>query len=231
MDPVCLVSTPAFSVLDVAIATTVASDTASSHNDALREAFYSISSLRYDDAVQTSYEEREFTACKENWALTYGETTFEAVCTLFDRLNRDWCWPAGVRTGDSVFVDLGSGAGRVVYSAAMLRPFRKCVGIEMLASLHDIAVATAPEYSVVQRMWSGAAFANEVQFFLGSMFDLELFEWTEADVVFTCSACFSDDMLRQLAACGSRMKRGSLFITLTQALPRYTRHRFEMLFV
>ncbi|MEA2149158.1 MAG: hypothetical protein QOD69_988 [Solirubrobacteraceae bacterium] len=45
-----------------------------------------------------------------------------------------------VGAGD-VFVDLGSGTGRVVHQAAARYPFRRVVGVEPSGRLHDIAVA------------------------------------------------------------------------------------------
>jgi SAM-dependent methyltransferase len=42
---------------------------------------------------------------------------------------------------DDVFVDLGSGTGRVVRRAAARYPFRRVVGVEPSGRLHDIAVA------------------------------------------------------------------------------------------
>jgi predicted RNA methylase len=43
-----------------------------------------------------------------------------------------------VRPGD-VFVDFGSGMGRVVFQAALWYPFRRVIGVELAARLHRIA--------------------------------------------------------------------------------------------
>ena len=45
-------------------------------------------------------------------------------------------------TPDDVFVDVGSGKGRVVLEAAR-RPFRRVVGVELLPGLHDRAAINA----------------------------------------------------------------------------------------
>lgn len=42
---------------------------------------------------------------------------------------------------NGVLIDLGSGSGRVVVGASLLRPFRECRGVEVLAGLHEKAAA------------------------------------------------------------------------------------------
>jgi len=44
------------------------------------------------------------------------------------------------------FVDLGSGAGRPVFAAACLHPFRSCIGIEIMSSLYASSLVTLGEY-------------------------------------------------------------------------------------
>jgi hypothetical protein len=48
--------------------------------------------------------------------------------------------PARSVTPDDVFVDFGSGMGRVVFQAALRYPFKRVVGVELSARLHRIAV-------------------------------------------------------------------------------------------
>ncbi len=47
--------------------------------------------------------------------------------------------PRGV-TAQDVFIDFGSGMGRVVYQAAMSYPFHRVIGVEISERLHEIAV-------------------------------------------------------------------------------------------
>lgn len=42
-------------------------------------------------------------------------------------------------TSDDVFVDLGSGKGRVVFQAARLYPFERVIGVELVSQLSEIA--------------------------------------------------------------------------------------------
>ncbi len=43
-------------------------------------------------------------------------------------------------THEDVFIDLGSGMGRIIYQAAAGYPFRRVVGVELSERLHEIAV-------------------------------------------------------------------------------------------
>jgi SAM-dependent methyltransferase len=47
--------------------------------------------------------------------------------------------PRGSVGADDVFVDFGSGMGRVVFQAAMRYPFKRVTGVELSARLHEVA--------------------------------------------------------------------------------------------
>lgn len=67
----------------------------------------------------------------ENHDLTYGDVPFEAIATAIENI--------GPASSGCVFIDLGSGVARGVLAAALLHPFARCVGIEILNDLHDAA--------------------------------------------------------------------------------------------
>jgi len=75
----------------------------------------SASELGYDPARRTEYD-------PSRWNL------------LRSTLARDQV------SSDDVFVDLGSGKGRVVLEAARLYPFRRVIGVELSRKLNDIAI-------------------------------------------------------------------------------------------
>ena len=47
--------------------------------------------------------------------------------------------PRGSVGADDVFVDFGSGMGRVVFQAAMRYPIKRVTGVELSARLHEVA--------------------------------------------------------------------------------------------
>lgn len=79
--------------------------------------------------------------------LTYGEFDFYFFAELLDRAHSHFVadsYPqstAATDWRDKVFVDIGSGTGRLVLSAAALHPgFKQCRGVELLESIHNVAV-------------------------------------------------------------------------------------------
>ena len=86
----------------------------------------------------------------------YGEADLLSMDAILDA--------AGVEEGDA-FVDLGSGAGKAVVAAALLRPqLSSARGIEMLPDLHAIAQRAAESYRR-----TAPAGAPALEFALGDM--------------------------------------------------------------
>lgn len=142
---------------------------------------------------------------KKSSALTYGEVEFIPFLQVLGA--------AKPQEGD-VFYDLGSGTGKALLEAALCFPFSKCVGIELLGGL----VATSQ--AVLERARSGdhadateatRAAANRVEIRPGSFLELD---FSDADVVYTSSICFEDELMVGMSRCARTMKPGSRFITL-----------------
>ena len=86
-------------------------------------------------------------------ALVYGETSAAAlarVLAVVERRRRERRGGAAPPLGGDelreqqrreVFLDVGSGIGKPVFAAALLRPWARCVGIELLEGLHAEALA------------------------------------------------------------------------------------------
>jgi tRNA G46 methylase TrmB len=62
----------------------------------------------------------------------YGEFDMGFFLGLLARLNP---------TDDAIFADIGSGRGQLVILAALTRKWRRCVGIEIVPILHEMACA------------------------------------------------------------------------------------------
>lgn len=100
---------------------------------------------RFSDVVDTSeaeafcelahaaYEEEKVARSLDMQPLTYGEINFESFASIFMHHLPDL-------PRDGVFVDLGSGVARAVIAASLLHDFKTLVGIEFLASLHELGV-------------------------------------------------------------------------------------------
>ncbi len=77
-------------------------------------------------------------------ALTYGEissiTPISEMFRLIRSHNNGTALPSGK------FYDIGSGIGRPVVAAALIHDFDVCIGIELLPSLHNIALQVKDKY-------------------------------------------------------------------------------------
>ena len=78
--------------------------------------------------------------------LVYGEITFRSYAIAFEKIKNKY---GGLQTPGGVFYDLGSGTGKPVLSAALLHDFDQVKGIELLESLHNIALE-------LQQVWESS---------------------------------------------------------------------------
>jgi len=70
--------------------------------------------------------------------LVYGEIKFEPFAIAIEKIKRKY---GGLATsGEGTFYDIGSGTGKPVFAAVLMHTFKRAVGIEILASLHDAAL-------------------------------------------------------------------------------------------
>lgn len=72
-----------------------------------------------------------------NDALCLGEVDFHSFYAILRKINP---------IPGSTFYDLGSGTGKAVFVARITQDFARCIGIEILESLHDQAVEIVERY-------------------------------------------------------------------------------------
>lgn len=139
----------------------------------------------------------------------YGEVIFPTLADVFQKSREKF----GLATG-GIFYDLGSGIGKAVISAALLHNFDRCVGIELLPSLHSLALDLQRKYQKNKRKYEWLAGATEnVQFFNEDIF---LHDWTKASCFFANSTCFDEEMIRKISE--YPVVSGTIGITTTKRL-------------
>lgn len=104
-------------------------------------------------------------------------------------------------------------------AAALLHPFTHCKGIELVPALHSISLQVQEVYDrafPAERSSQSELFPTQptVSFTLGSFFEVD---WSDAEVFFANSTCFSKDMMQRIA--DSPVATGAIAITLTKPLP------------
>ena len=116
-----------------------------------------------------------------------------------------WCSP---KQGES-FIDLGSGTGKAVMTAAATYAFSSATGVELLRPLHDAAVAA------LARSDANTLFTKDVRFVCADALE---HDWIGHDIVFVSLTCFSDEQVARVAAGAEKMRVGARLLVTTKAL-------------
>lgn len=179
--------------------------------------------VSYSDTCNASLLERRTEKAKYSsvlpYTLTYGEINdMDCIRRIFLFLRS-----TGLLPKRGIFYDLGSGIGRPVFGASLLHPFDKCIGIELLSSLHSISMEVLNKWTdcigADDKLRSFVrSNAQQVTFIQGSILDSSTIDWTDGDIVFANSTCFDNSMMQTLLEISTTMKIGSIFITLSQPL-------------
>eukprot|EP01031_Cornospumella_fuschlensis_P037306 gene37306-45293_t len=147
-------------------------------------------------------------------SLTYGEVVdMQLVHEVLKILKEDNLIN---ESNTDCFYDLGSGSGKMVIAAALTQTFRHCVGLEILASLHDIASQVGTSYShFLSENTNGKAYST-VEFHQSDILDLAAHDWTKAGCLYINSTCFDDVLMQRLQEIATEhMRSGSIIITLS----------------
>ena len=147
--------------------------------------------------------------------LTYGEVKFESFREILKK----------VKPGKGeIFYDLGSGTGKAVILASLLSPFKKIVGIELLEDLIKVSERVLRRFKKIVKERFPKLVLPQIEFVQGNF----LWEdFSEADVVFVHSTCFSDELMESLTNRLENLKKGSRVITVTQKLNSDSFRSFE----
>jgi precorrin-6B methylase 2 len=104
-----------------------------------------------------------------------------------------------------VFVDIGSGTGRAVLTAAALYSLGGAIGIEIQPELHTAATRAHAKLD-----WSAAATGQErVRFCLEDGLATEVTWPASASLIFCTTTCFTDEMLASFTRLASRLRPGA----------------------
>ncbi len=122
---------------------------------------------------------------KNNIYLTYGEILYPSVNTLIEHLEIN---------NQDIFYDLGSGIGKVALQFLLKTPVKKAYGIEASDGRHQQAEKV---YRTVRQefpeLFSGD---RELKSSRGNFLEMDI---SDATIVYTCSTCFSDELLNSLS--------------------------------
>jgi hypothetical protein len=128
---------------------------------------------------------------------TYGEIDFMHMIPVFALVNP--------QPGE-VFWDLGCGAGKCMAAMALLYPELKSVnGVEFLPGLHSLCVGSLEKLC-----------REGTNVLLGDMLEVD---WSDADIIFTSSICFPEELIEGILEKAKQLKVGTRIITLKSLPP------------
>lgn len=142
-----------------------------------------------------------------NPSFTYGEATFPSVAMSLAI--------AEPKPGE-VFYDLGAGAGKAVFCAALLNDWKKCCGIEFLPALYECTsellqkLRTMPE---ARQYFQDAL--SRIEFIQNDILEAD---FSDGDVVYMNATAFTPDLWDALVPKLEKLKSGARIILLTKRL-------------
>ena len=176
----------------------------------------------YDRGKRVSQIEREQKSITDV-SYAYGELDHEVFATIYAKLQGSY----GI--SKDAFVDLGSGVGKIVYTAGFVGKFKKCIGIEQIKCLHDRGQKR-------ERLWKKIAnkyiSLNEIQYrFCDNDFMTILNEWTKtATLILLHWTAFSSPQILKISLQGLKeCQEGCMCITLTHSIPVIAETGFEII--
>lgn len=122
-----------------------------------------------------------------------------------------------------IFYDLGSGTGKALFVARLTQDFVKCLGVEILHGLHCQAAKIVDRFNASTKQLLALGQPQYAQVFEGSFLD---YDWSDGDVIFANSTCFSEELMQSLSDQAERLKPGAIVVTFTKGL---TSRAFELL--
>mmetsp|Transcript_47164 Transcript_47164/g.106884 ORF Transcript_47164/g.106884 Transcript_47164/m.106884 type:complete len:233 (-) Transcript_47164:80-778(-) len=154
-------------------------------------------------------------------SLTYGELTLSSLRKVLGVVRQ--FYGGELASGDGLFVDLGSGFGRLCIAmaleqGALAEGFASILGIEINDQLHDASMGA------LRRLYSHST----ADFFMrGRSVTLLCADatacpeaWCNADLLYICCTCFDAPLINALTKLIDKyLKDGSLVITVSRRLP------------
>ena len=145
---------------------------------------------------------------KVSGSLTYGEMLYPSVKKLLNKLQIE---------SNDIFLDLGSGLGKLALQVWMQTILKSVIGIEAREEL------SRQTNEVVHQIYQGFPFfwENDRHFKIITG-DFLNTDWEKATIVYTCSTCFRPELL---TAIGDRLNSETsvMQVLSLRALPTFTR--------
>ncbi len=136
---------------------------------------------QHTQGYQRFTSEQHQTLAKDNVCITYGELLYPSVKKLIRMLSL---------TSQDVFLDLGSGLGKCMLQVFMQTNLKKVIGIEASVALcQQTQMVLATVKNDFPFYWENG---REISQMSGNFLTCD---WQDATCVYTCSTCFTQELL------------------------------------
>lgn len=132
-------------------------------------------------SAQDTHSQSEIEVFKQTHIChTYGELLYPSLIKLLKTLDY---------TDEDVFLDLGSGMGKLVLAVFLRTSFKKVIGIEGSDTHHQQAVNI---FNKVKSILPDIFTKGTLELIQGNFLD---FDFNQASIIYTCSTCFTQELL------------------------------------
>jgi hypothetical protein len=136
----------------------------------------------------------------------YGEILFRPLAISLQKIQYEF---NGLKhPGKEIFVDLGSGTGKPCIAAALMYPFKKVIGIEVLKDLCSLSSKLKLRYD---NYFKTNKTKTEVEYICEDIVRTTC--WYDADIVFCNSLIFNKELCNKIADMAVNLKPGAFFIS------------------
>jgi len=143
------------------------------------------------------------------YGLAYGEIMFDGFSNLLAVVQP--------KAGE-IFYDLGAGAGKAVLCAALLYPFKQCIGIELLPGLYQQSLA---QLETLKNITTHSH--SKIKFIQGDFLTHDI---SDAQVIFINATGFFERFWHRVAEKLETVKPGTRLIITSKQLDQ---HKYQLL--
>lgn len=156
----------------------------------LKQLYQNIDSI---GVAQRAWQQRKF----RDYAFIYGEVDIISFISILEA--------AHPKSGQ-IFYDLGSGAGKAVFTAALAFDFAACKGIELVPELYQLSIQLQQQLPELNK---------RIEFVNADFLTVDL---TDADIVFINAACFMGETWQAITMKLKQLRPGTRIILGSKAL-------------
>ena len=181
-----------------------------SHNS--RKIALPLSSVKVNEGEKEEEAEQQ-----QGSSLKYGEIFYRPLAIAIQKIQNRF---NGLQNpGDDIFVDLGSGTGKPCIAAALIYPFKKVIGIEVLEDLFKLSMKLKMKYETCLKRETETK--DNLKHKISNLTQVEYIcdditkttYWYNANVVFCNSLAFDQELCNKVADMAINLKPGAFFIS------------------